>query len=310
MKLFCYAAALVIGIGALTACSSTGGNQQTTAGAKSTVAGKVADGYLSNAVVFLDKNANYQLDANEPTTTTDQTGSFTLSIDPVDVGRYPIVVLAVKDQTVDLDTHQAVANTYVLSIHAVSVTATTNGSLTGMVSNFISPISTLIREVLEANPGMTFAEASAQVRNQLNIPANVRIHGDYIFGSYSGNNRSDYQRMHQVAQEMAGIMGEQSDLVMNDRTPQLGRYRQMLGQIGNNLPQIRDNLNQGVGWGSSMNAIHGRIRNSVAGGPASARFRNISSLFNNMTSHDSFWNMSGGAMRPHNRHQHQSRSQH
>lgn len=297
MKIFIYGATLLTIIGALSGCSGTSDNQASAG--KSAVVGKVADGYLANAVVFLDKNSNYQRDSGEAETTTDQTGSFTLAIEPADVGKYPIVVLAIKDQTIDLDTNQVVPNTYVLSMHAVSVAATTSASLTGAVSNFISPISTLIRENLEANPGMTVAEAGAQVRNQLNIPDNVRIHGDYIFGSYSGSHKSDYQRMHQAAQEMAALMGNQAGLVMNGRTPQLGRYRQMLGQIGNNLPQISDNINQGMVRGSGpMNAIQAMVHDSVAGVPPAAGFRNMSSLFVNMTSHDSYWNMSGGMMRP------------
>lgn len=297
MNIFVYGAVLVTVIGALSGCSGTAGNQMHAG--KTAVAGKVADGYLANAVVFMDKNSNYQHDSGEPETTTDQTGSFTLTIDPADVGKYPIVVLAIKDQTVDLDTNQAVANTYVLSMHAVAVASTTANSLTGAVSNFISPISTLIRENLEANPGMTFAEAGALVRNQLNIPAGVRIHGDYIFGSYSGLHKNDYHHMHQAAQEMAGLMGDQAGLVMNGRTPQLGRYRQMLGQIGTNLPHISNNINQGARRGSSpMNAIHAGISGSVAGIPPAAGFSNISSLFVNMTSHGSFWIRSGGMMTP------------
>jgi len=298
MKIISYAAALLIGGGVLAACSGSGGNQQTGSSAKATVAGKVADGYLANAVVFLDKNNNYQLDAGEPNSVTDAGGAFTLSIDSADAGKYPIVVLAIKDQTVDLDTNTAVTSTYVLSMHAVSVTPATSGTVSGTVSNFISPISTLIRETLEANPGMTLSDAITQVRSQLNLPSDIKVQGDYVFGSMSGARKSDYDRMHRTAQAMAGLMEDQSAVVMVGKAPQIGRYREMVGQIGNNLPQITDTIDQGGDSSSAMAEVRAALHNSIIGMPSAAPFRNISSLFNNMTSHRVFWNMSGGKMRP------------
>ncbi len=283
-----YVATALLGAGLLAGCSGSGGQASSTG---KTITGKVADGYLANAVVFLDKNGNYQLDAGEPNTTTDAAGAFTLTIDPADVGKYPIVALAVKDQTVDQDTPGTkLGNTYVLSMHALTVTSSASGTVTGTVSNFISPYSTLIRETLEANPTMTVAEAVTQVRNQLNMPSDVNIQRDYVFGSMSGAHKPEFRKMHDVAREMAGLMGGQSLLVMNGNGLAIGRYRQMMGQIGNNLPQIMD--------GADLEALRARLTADMERMPTTAPFRNISSLFSNYTGQKSFWNMSGGKMHP------------
>jgi len=103
------AASLIAGCG-----GSAGSNPSTTS-----VSGKVADGYLVNASVFLDKNGNYVLDTGEPSATTDADGAYVLNIEPADVGRYPIVVLATKGVTIDKDTNLPVENSYILCLHAV-----------------------------------------------------------------------------------------------------------------------------------------------------------------------------------------------
>lgn len=84
-----------------------------TANQKITVNGKVADGYLDNAKVCLDKNENGKCDTGEPNTLS-VNGSYDLSIDTTDVGKYPILV-EVTTSTVDLDDNQTVANEYTLT---------------------------------------------------------------------------------------------------------------------------------------------------------------------------------------------------
>ena len=140
------------------------GGGSSTPAASTAVSGKVADGYLAGATVFLDRNNNYQMDAGEPFTMTDANGAYTLMVDPADMGRYPIVAMAIKGQTVDKDTNQTVADSYMLSMPASAVSGAVS-------SNFISPMSTLIREKMAANPGMTLTDAMTQLRNQMNMPA-------------------------------------------------------------------------------------------------------------------------------------------
>ena len=160
-----FAAASLIVAGSLAGCgggSMTTSNSGTTTGTSVTaVSGKVADGYLVGATVFLDKNGNYQLDAGEPSTTTDANGAYTLNMDPADVGNYPIVVMATKGVTVDTDTNQPIQNSYVLSMPKDSVS--------GTVSNFISPMSTQVREMMGTG-NYTMQQAMDQLRTQLGLP--------------------------------------------------------------------------------------------------------------------------------------------
>ncbi|MBT0664261.1 hypothetical protein KI809_08095 [Geobacter pelophilus] len=271
----------LLSVAFMAGCGSSGSSAPATQ-----VSGAVADGYLQNAQVFLDKNGNYQLDAGEPSTMTDANGAYTLSIDPADVGKYPIVAVAIKDQTIDKDTGLAVPNSYVLCTPAAGVS--------GTVSNFISPMSTLLREKLEANPGMTLAEAMTQLRNQLNMPVGMNMTGDYVAGSMAGQYQQQYQEMHQVAQQMAGLMGAESGLVMNGNNVNMGRFRSMMGQINQNMPQITDNVGQGLGMSSTfMNSMKTQMQTTLGGMPAASGFMNYSG--GRMTPGTGM--MSGSAMR-------------
>lgn len=74
-------AALALG---LTACNGGGGDGGTSGGsgaATQSINGKVIDGYISGAKVYLDLNFNGQHDSNEPSTTTAEDGSWTLTGD-------------------------------------------------------------------------------------------------------------------------------------------------------------------------------------------------------------------------------------
>ena len=287
MKKISAAAGLMITM-LLAGCSGGGTSQSTP------VSGVVADGYLQNALVFLDKNSNYQLDDGEPSARTDQNGAYTLNVAPEDIGSYPIVALALAGETIDMDNPgQRLDTSYVLCTPAAGVS--------GTVSNFISPISTLLREKLVSNPGMTLDEAMVQLRNQMNLPAGVNMMGDYVAGSVRQNEHQErYQTMYQVAQQLATLMGEQSGRVMNGRSgANMGQYRSMLGEINSYLPQIADNAMLHRGTDS---AIMDELRQAmITRMTANGGFGNYSTLFQNMTSHRYFWNYSGGQMRPHGR---------
>ena len=71
MKKHLILSTVLVVAGIISGCSGSGSTGTST----TSVTGKVADGYLVNATVFLDKNSNYQLDQGEPFTTTDQNGA-------------------------------------------------------------------------------------------------------------------------------------------------------------------------------------------------------------------------------------------
>lgn len=263
-------------------CGGSGSGGATTAA----LSGVVADGYLKGAEVFLDKNGNYQWDEGEPKTMSGPGGVYKLDVAASDIGKHPVVVRVIPGSTVDEDSPgQPLHNGYIMSAPV------------GFCS-FISPMSTLVREKLEANPGMTLAEAMVQLRNQLNMPAGVDMFADYVAGSHAGQHQADYQDMHRVAQHMAALMAGQSGLVMSGNSVHKGRYRVMMGEINSNLPQVADNAYQGMGMNSSfITAMLSWMQTKLAA-ISTGDFGNHPEFFGNMTSHHDFWNDSGSGMHP------------
>jgi hypothetical protein len=250
------------------------------------VSGTVADGYLRGAEVFLDKNGTYQWDGVEPRTMTGAGGTYALTVAASDAGKYPVVVRAMAGSTADEDTGQTVQSSYVMSAPAGS-------------TSFVSPMSTLVREKMAANPGMTMAQATTQLRNQLNMPAGMDVLADYMAGSQSGQYQTQYQNMHQAARQMAAVMATEAGLVMNGNGVYTTRYRGMMGQVNKNLSQIANNAYQGMGMDSTfMTGMLTQMQKILATMPMTGGFGNYSALFRNMTSIRYFWNYSSGRMQP------------
>src|SRR6056297_2716990 len=100
----------------LTACEGGGGGSDTSSATStptttseptaSTLSGTVADGYLQGARVFLDRNGNRVYDSGEPMTMSATGGAFTLSINPGEEQRYPVVVEVIAGVTIDEDDGQ------------------------------------------------------------------------------------------------------------------------------------------------------------------------------------------------------------
>ena len=248
----------------------------TSSSSASSIVGKVADGYLSGATVFLDRNGNYQLDTGEPSATTDANGAFTLKVDPTDVGKFPVVALAIKGVTIDKDTGQAVANSYVLSMHAVSIVASTAGDVTGTVNNFISPISTQVREMMETGTYSNMQQAMESVRTKLGLPAGTNMMADYIAASNT--------TMHTAAQNIASLMGSQMTQVIGagglNMTVDVNRYRGMIGVIFSNMSSMRV-----PNFQKDMTTLVGIMTTELPKIPATSvgvPYRNMSTTFRGM----------------------------
>jgi len=285
MKKLALAVLCIISAGIIAGCGGGGGGGGSAT--STTISGKVADGYLSGAEVFLDKNGNYQWDSSEPKTTTDGNGAYSMTVSTADAAMYPMVARAIAGTTIDRDTNTAVANSYVLCAPAGA-------------TGFISPMSTLIREKMLANPNMTLTEAMTQLRNQMNLPAGIDMMSDYVAGSQSGAYATHHQTMHTVARQMAGLMAGQSALVMPDgRSVIVNRYRSMMATLNTNMPGIAANAENSLGMQSpfmttmmtTMQAQMGAI--STTGG-----FMNYSAMFRNMTSSRHFWDTTSGTATP------------
>jgi hypothetical protein len=257
----------------LTACGSSDqvagvGTGGTGSLAKS-VSGQVADGYLVNATVFLDKNVNYQLDAGEPFAVTDANGAYTLTVDAADIGKYPIVALAVKGVTLDKDSNQVIAGSYVLSMPKENVS--------GMVgNNFISPISTQLREMMETGKYATLPLAMAALATNLGLSAGTDVTVDFL----AANNAA----MHAQAQNMATLMANQMAQVLSGSGTAIivdvNRYRGMMGTIFSNMSSLRGtNVQSSMsGMNSTMATVLSITPPTIAGQP----YRNMSTSYRGM----------------------------
>ena len=228
------------------------------------ISGKVADGYLVNATVFLDRNGNYQLDEGEPSTITDAYGAYTLNVDSADVGRYAIVALATKGVTIDRDTDQAVTDSYVLSMPKDSVSSTAS-------SNFISPITSLVREIMETGIVSTVQQAADALRTKMGLPSGTDIMNDYI----AANNTD----IHATARNTTALMGSQMDKILgtsgSNTTVDVNRYRGMMGTIFSNISSVRSPNTQPAISNLKNTIIPAYVQSIPPGQP----FRNMSTTF-------------------------------
>ena len=279
-----FTAALLLIAAAIAGCGGGGGSGSSVTG--TTISGMVADGYLSGAEVFLDKNGTYQWDGDEPRTTTDTNGAYSMTVSAADAARYPMVARVIAGTTIDKDTNSPVASSYVMSAPA------------GMVG-FISPMTTLIREKMAANPSMTMTDAMTQLRNQMNLPAGIDMMADYVAASQSGGSAAHYQTMHTVAQQMAGLMAGESAQVMTGSSVNVNRYRSMMATINTNMPGIAANAKNGLSMNSTfMTTMMSAMQSQLGAIPMTGGFMNYSAMFRNMTSSGYFWNTNSGTTTP------------
>ncbi|WP_321390429.1 Ig-like domain-containing protein [uncultured Desulfuromusa sp.] len=160
-----------------------------------TLTGKIADGYLRDARVFLDRNNNRTYDNGEPTAQSTTGGAYTLEVNPGEGDLYPIVAQVVAGQTIDEDTGTLVSNGYVLE------------SSPGYWQ-FVSPLTTLVKLESDKNPSFSHQQAEISVRSQLGIIDSISLFSDYIEARSDGEAlAAEYERTHKAAQIIANLMG-------------------------------------------------------------------------------------------------------
>ena len=81
-----------------------GGGGPTGETASRSFSGVAIDGALYRATAFLDLNGNGQLDSGEPSSTTDASGTYTLSATQDQINSHSVVVSAIAGITIDQDT--------------------------------------------------------------------------------------------------------------------------------------------------------------------------------------------------------------
>jgi len=237
-------------------------------GATTSLVGKVADGYLVNVSVFLDKNGNYQLDVGEPSATTDANGTYTLTVDTADIGKCPVVALAIKGIAIDKDTNQTIANSYVLSMPKEIVSGTAK-------TNFISPLTSQLREIMETGIYTTLPQATDALRTKVGLPVGTDMVADYI----ATNNTP----MHTASKNIATLMGNQMEHVLgmsgSPSTVDVNRYRGMMGTIFSNMSSLR-----GPNAQTGMSHLNSIMTTTLPNLPltSAGHFHNMSTSFRGM----------------------------
>jgi len=184
------AALLVAASLTLAACGGGGGGGGPAP--TTSIIGKAADGYLVEARVCLDRNANKQCDPDEPRTMTGSGGRFTLEVTATEAEAYPIVVEVIEDVTLDEDTNRRVDKPYVLTAPA------------GRTA-FVSPLTTAVQGLLEQNPALDPDTAAAAIRQSLSAAGEVDLFKDYVEAKKT---EPAYERVHKVAQVAAKVLAE------------------------------------------------------------------------------------------------------
>lgn len=190
----------------LAACSGGGGGDSdstsraadtelSSTGTETTLTGVVADGYLKNARVFLDRNENHAYDNGEPTTFSGPGGHYSLTVNPGEGELYPVVVDVIAGETVDEDTGAPVTQGYLLE------------SPPGRWA-FISPLTSLVKIEQDKNPSLTEQQAVLNVRSQLGVSDDVPLFSDYLdTEGIAESFIEEYSRTHKAAQVVARLMG-------------------------------------------------------------------------------------------------------
>jgi hypothetical protein len=143
-----------------------------------TVSGKVIDGYISGAEVFIDLNKNFEVDSEEPKTTTDENGAFQIS-SSIESGTYRVVSIGGTDSF----TEESFDNTLYTTIEIK------DKNLTDV---YLSPISTVISASYEqSGNNSSLDEIKEMFLTELGLETEKDImHVDFIELAMSGEDSS------------------------------------------------------------------------------------------------------------------------
>ena len=162
------------------------------------ISGRAADGYLVQATVCADLNANGQCDAGEPTTTSGAGGTFSLDVPENQLG-VEIVVQAIANLTVDEDDNQPVPKGFTLRSPIIPEAD----------KQFVSPVTTMVADEMKKSASTTLEQAKQAVSQRLNTTFDPI--SDYVAAAKDSSNVSAQQnaeRLHRIAQVTTRVMAE------------------------------------------------------------------------------------------------------
>ena len=209
----------------LMACSAENGGDSSstsrtvdseTTSSVTTLSGVIADGYLSSARVFLDRNRNRLYDNGEPSAQSGSGGIYSLQVNPGEGDLYPVVAEVIGGQTVDEDSGMPVTNSFLLEAPPGHWA-------------FISPLTTLVKIERDKNPSFTEQQAVLSIRSQLGLSDDVSLFTDYLaISGLSASMTEEYSRTHKAAQVAAYLMGYLRNGILQNLGGQIADEEQKL----------------------------------------------------------------------------------
>ncbi len=174
-------------------CGGGGSSSPAASNGTTVMAGIVADGYLSNAKVCLDKNGNSMCDAGEPSGLTNAQGAYAIAgVTAADAAAYNVIA-EIAATSVDADTGLPVGQAFTLAAPAGA--------------SFVSPLTTLVQDKVAA--GATPASAAAAVAQTLGIPAasGVSVVDNYVALKGTATDQTNgHFRAHEAAKTVADVL--------------------------------------------------------------------------------------------------------
>lgn len=209
----------------LSACGGGGGGDSSApskavdddgSNAATALTGVVADGYLLNARVFLDRNNNHVYDNGEPQTVSVSGGQYSLAVNAGEGELYPVVVEVIAGQTVDEDNGLTVTRSYHLEAPAGRW-------------QFVSPLTSLVKLECDKNPSLPEQQAQLNVTRRIGIADDVSVFADYLDrAGLEANIATEYNRTHNVARVVAELMGQLRTTITQNLGGQINAEEQRL----------------------------------------------------------------------------------
>ncbi len=201
----------------LTGCGGGGGGTPPTPTVA--VAGVAVDGYLHNAIAFLDLNGNEQLDAGEPSARTNARGEFSLNATAEQKAAASVVIQAIAGETIDMD----------------SPNAPLSASMTLLAPpgkpEVVSPLTTWVAGTMRRE-NKTLDQAKASVALELGLNADVLLQ-DFVANSAHAASMDAYK----VAVSMAEVL--KSAPANYDKDSRFDHVSTNLRSVTDNLTAIK-----------------------------------------------------------------------
>ncbi|OYU32302.1 MAG: hypothetical protein CFE39_04235 [Comamonadaceae bacterium PBBC2] len=217
----------------LTACGGGGGGSTPTPTVA--VAGVAVDGYLKNALAFLDLNGNEKLDAGEPSARTNERGEFTLNATAEQKATASVVVLAIAGETIDMDQ----PNT--------PLTAGMTLVAPAGKPEVVSPLSTWVAGIMRRE-NKTLDKAKASVAAELGLNAEDLLQ-DFVAKSPNGSPSDAYK----VAVSLAEVLKS---------TPANADKDARFDHVSTNLRSVTDNLT--AIKGAALTDVRALVKEDIA----------------------------------------------